>query len=146
METRRASAAGASSKKKKRSREEASGATVSEGSAAVQDGLQSSERSATTSTSTSTHTASNGDAARVEKVAKAVPQSTPSGPAPHSASLHSGRPSAVSGVHVAAGEALSHVDKKTTDSDVYKKLFHKDAKKMDKDLFMNVAGFRYGLS
>jgi hypothetical protein len=30
--------------------------------------------------------------------------------------------------------------------DGYKKLFHKDSKKNDKDLFMNVAGFRYGLS
>jgi hypothetical protein len=147
METKRAAAS--SGKKKKRAREEAaegSAAIATASSIAAPEG-HAAERAVHSKDIHPQAAASvDNSISRVEKAPKSTHTSSSCAPPPVQVTAISSRPSAVSGTHMAAGEALSHVDKKATESDVYKKLFHKDSKKNDKDLFMNVAGFRYGLS
>jgi hypothetical protein len=149
METRRASSS-SSGKKKKRAREETGGSSTVASNVATPAGnadVAAAEGDSQSKETNPIPPARGDGTVRAEKAAKSAHSSSSSAPLPAAqAAAVSSRPSAVSGAHLAAGEALSHVDKKATESDVYKKLFHKDSKKNDKDLFMNVAGFRYGLS
>ena len=64
------------------------------------------------------------------------------------ASTASSRPVDVSFTKGSANAAAISVTKKEHDSEIYKKLFHSDKETMKsgRDLMMNVAGFRYGLS